>query len=769
VTAACAGDALRLNNMKGATLTITVIGAREHNLRNVDVSIPRNALTVITGLSGSGKSSLAFDTIFAEGQREFLESLSSYARRNLPKINPPNVTAIEGMSPCILIDQDPLAGNPRSTIGTVTEIYTFLRLLYSRMGKPIISAGEFSFNNPSGACERCKGLGFEMVPDLDRLLDRDKSLAEGAILHRTWCVESRYWNIIRATELFDMDKPVKDFSQKELDTLLYSPPVQYQNDSPGYIQTFSFEGMITRLHKRQSDSRGLEGNSYDKQFFTSSNCRECRGARINARAREVMVNGRSIVDLVTMEVSDLVRYIETFEGPVAASIVPFMRKRLQYLVDAGVGYLSLSRSVATLSNGESQRVKLARQMGSSLTELIYILDEPTAGLHVKDVVHLSRVLRDLVNKPNTVIVVEHDKLLMQSADHIIDMGPGAGVYGGKVIAQGTPEEVARCGSPTGQYLSGKLRISARSGRRSARGYLEISHATLHNLKDISVRLPKNVLTCISGVSGSGKSSLIEVLLRRYPGIVVVDQTPIGATPRSNPATYVKAFDDMRKEFAQATKQNPSLFTFNGEGACEVCQGLGYQSMDMHFLGDVRQVCEECGGTRYKDIALHHHYKGKSIADVLDMTITEAVTFFATSAIKQKLGILAEVGLGYLRLGQPIDTLSGGESQRVKLASRLGIKGDTYVLDEPTRGLHFADIDKLLQTLNRLVDVGNTVIVVEHNLDVLWNADWIVDLGPDGGKSGGRIVAEGTPESVASCATSYTGRFLAELVSESRMC
>jgi len=744
-------------------MSINVIGAKQHNLKNINLSIPRNKLTVVTGVSGSGKSSLVFDTIFAEAQREYLESLSSYTRRSLPKISPPDVDTIEGLSPCIVIDQKPLARNPRSTVGTVTEVYTFLRLLYSRMGLPILSAGEFSFNTPSGACHNCKGLGVELIPDVDKLLEWDKSLNDGAIQHRTWKVGSRYWNIINSIGFFDMNKPLKQFSSKELDVLLNSEPQQYQNKSPGYVQSFSFEGIVNRLKKRQRDSRGLTGNSYDKKFFNLETCSDCQGARLNAKARSVMLNGKSIVELVTMEIQELLSYIDSINGPIADSITPYIIKLLGHLTDIGIGYLTLSRSVATLSNGESQRVKLARQLGSSLTELIYVLDEPTTGLHPKDIDHLIIVLKKLTVKPNTVIVVEHDQSVMLNADYIVDIGPGAGFFGGEIVAQGTVDEIISQESITGNFLCKKNSVQIKEVRYQCKEYMEIRNAKLHNLRNLNVRIPKNVLTCITGVSGSGKSSLIEVLLKRYPSIVVVDQSPVGKSSRSNPATYVKAFDSIRREFADATGQSASLFTFNGDGACKECDGLGYKVMDMHFLGDVHQLCEACKGKRYKFEILNYKYKGKNIADTLQMTIDEALEFFVNPKVKRSLKLLVDVGLGYLQLGQSLNTLSGGESQRVKLASRLSIRGTVYVLDEPTSGLHFADIDRLLSVIHKLVDKDNTVIIVEHNLDVIKNSDWIIDLGPGGGKDGGEIVAQGTPEHIAQTPESYTGKYLSEIL------
>ncbi|OGM70130.1 daunorubicin resistance protein DrrC [Candidatus Woesebacteria bacterium RIFCSPLOWO2_01_FULL_44_14] len=744
-------------------MSIKVIGAREHNLKGIDVEIPRRQLTVVTGVSGSGKSSLVFDTIFSEAQRQYLESLSSYARMQLPRISPVAVDMIEGLSPSIVIDQNRLARNPRSTVGTVTEIYSLLRLLYSRLGTPSLSAGEYSYNTPSGACHACKGLGVELVGDPDTLLEWDLSLAQGAIRHRTWKVGSRYWNIIKASNLFDMNKPVKDFTDDELRLLLYSPRVDYQNDEPGYVQRFFFDGVFVRLNTRLADVRGASAGARaeDVKYFSTVNCHKCGGSRINARARGVTLNGRSIADLATMEIRDLCSYISTLEGSIADSIVPSIVRLLGILIDLGVGYLSLSRSVSTLSNGESQRIKLARQLGSSLTELIYVLDEPTVGLHARDVDHLTGVLKSLRDKPNTVLVVEHDMSLMRQADHIIDLGPGAGAYGGNIVAQGTPLEVMKGESVTGRYLRGELTIPINPQRRHPSGYLDLKNVSLHNLKGLHVCIPLGVLTCITGVSGSGKSSLVEVLLRRYPDIVVIDQTPVGKNPRGNTATYVGAFDEIRKEFAHRVGEKASLFSFNSVGACKACKGLGYHTINMHFLGDLSQVCEECGGQRYAPEVLHLTWSGMNIADILKMTVTDACEFFSNHSIKRKLAFLTEVGLGYLQLGQSLNTLSGGEAQRLKLAKRLSIPGYIYVLDEPTSGLHVADIQRLVSILNRLVDAGNTVLVVEHHLDVIKNADWIVDLGPEGGEHGGKIVAEGQPEAVAQAASSYTGRYLQE--------
>lgn len=740
-------------------MTIKVFGARQNNLKDITVSIPRNKLVAITGVSGSGKSTLAYDTIFAEAQREFLESLSTYAQRGLARFSPTNVDRIEGLSPCIVIDQHPLASNPRSTIGTFTEVYTYLRLLFSLVGKPTLNAIDFSFNTPNGACRTCKGLGIELVPDVDRLINWNLSLSEGAIRHHNWAVGSRNWNLINSTGRFDMNKPLSSFKQDELDLLLHSNAKIYESNIQGYKQTFTFEGVITKLIRGKRDSSEMPNESRSSQFFSMGTCNECHGARINQIARNVLVEDKSIVDLVNMEVRDLLPFIATLQGTAEATIIPFVKRILENMIDLGLDYLSLNRSIVTLSSGESQRLKLTRQLGSKLTEMIYILDEPTSGLHARDVDKLIQIARQLVNKPNTVIVVEHDKKVILSADHVIDLGPGAGSLGGNVIAQGTPGDIILSKTITGLYLSGDKNISQRQVRRLPNEFLEIKNAHIHNLKNLNVKIPKNVLTIISGVSGSGKSSLIEELINKYPNIVAVDQASIGTSARSIPATYLKVYDDIRDEFAQATGQDRSLFSFNGSGACEGCNGLGYQVTDMHFLGDVYQVCKECNGSRFKPDILKSTYKGKNIADILNMSITDASSFFRAPKVSKKLGGLASVGLGYLQLGQPLDTLSGGEAQRLKLASRLTLPGNIYTLDEPSRGLHLADIDLLMGVLNKMVDKGNTIIVVEHNLDFIKNADWIIDLGPDGGERGGEIVAQGTPETIMNCSNSYTGRYL----------
>jgi len=559
-----------------------------------------------------------------------------------------------------------------------------------------------------------------------------------------------------------MDKPLSNFSQNELDLLLYSEPKVYESFVQGYKQTFTFEGIVTKLIRGKRDSEEISSESHSLKFFSMGVCNDCKGARINQIARTVLVEGNSLVDLVNMEIRDLLSFIGTLEGTVATAITPYMKRLFENMIDLGLDYLNINRSISTLSIGEAQRLKLTRQLGSKLTEMIYILDEPTSGLHARDVDKLIRIARQLVEKPNTVIVVEHDKKVIMSADHVIDLGPGAGSLGGNVIAQGTPQDVILSKTLTGLYLSGDRNITQKQQRRSSSEYLEIKNAHLHNLKNLNVKIPKNVLTVISGVSGSGKSSLIEVMITRYPNIVAIDQAAIMSSTRSIPATYLKVYDEIRDEFAHATGQDRSLFSFNGNGACESCKGLGYQVTDMHFLGDVYQICKECNGSRFKPDILRFTYRGNNIADILSMSITDASAFFKSPVVSKKLSGLTSVGLGYLQLGQPLDTLSGGEAQRLKLASRLTMPGNIYALDEPSRGLHLADIDLLMKVLNRMVDKGNTIIVVEHNLDIIKNADWIIDMGPEGGERGGEIIAQGTPAKIISCPISYTGRYLQDI-------
>ncbi len=937
---------------------IVVSGAREHNLKDVTVAMPRDSLVVITGLSGSGKSSLAFDTIYAEGQRRYVESLSAYARQFLGQMDKPDVDSIEGLSPAISIDQKTTSRNPRSTVGTVTEIYDYLRLLWARIGKPhcfncgrpiaaqsaeqiidqvmslqdgtrfmvlapivrgrkgefrdqlehlrsegftrvkvngelrrleeeivldkkfkhdlsvvvdrlvmrpevrkrladsvetavaladgildveLVGDGSappeirtyserfaclhcgismpeleprsFSFNSPHGACPRCTGLGSQMEIDPELVVpDPSLSIGEGAILPWSSGQSTYYDQLISGiAERYevDLDAPWQDLPEATQDLFLRGTEgdriyVSYRNRMGrrrSYMTTF--EGIVPNLERRYKETDSDYSREKIEEYMTMRPCPECKGARLRPESRAVKVAGLQIDELGRMSAQRAIEWVEGLElsdtdRAISRLILREIDERLRFLDNVGVGYLSMERAAATLSGGEAQRIRLATQIGSSLVGVLYILDEPSIGLHQRDNERLIATLVRLRDLGNTVLVVEHDEGTMRAADHVIDMGPGAGEHGGHVVAEGTAEEImAVPESLTGQFLTGVRRIEAPAKRRTPAGYVGIEGATQHNLKKVDVRIPLGVFCCVTGVSGSGKSTLVNDILykavanrlhraklrpgshRRITGldaldkIISVDQSPIGRTPRSNPATYIGLFDQIRELFtktqeARARGYKPGRFSFNVKGGrCEVCRGDGQIKIEMHFLPDVYVPCEQCHGKRYNRETLDIRFKGKNIADVLEMPIDEALEFFAhIPKIRRRLQTLHDVGLGYMRLGQPATTLSGGEAQRVKLASELSkvATGRTlYILDEPTTGLHFADIQKLLDVLQRLVDAGNSVVVIEHNLDVIKTADRLVDMGPEGGEEGGVLMAVGTPEQVAAVPESYTGQFLRDMV------
>lgn len=736
---------------------ITVIGAKEHNLKNISLDIPKNRIVVLTGVSGSGKSSLVFDTIYAEAQRQLLETFSSFARRRIPKIEKPNVDAIRNISPAIKIDQKRMGENRRSTVGTATEVSTYLRLLYSRIGEPLIGPSfYFSFNNPEGMCQACNGVGSIITLDLDKVLDMERTLSEGAIRHYQYAPGGYYMNCLKASSLFDMDRPLKEFSKEELDRLLYMEPIKLRTDT----HNATVEGIVTGLRRRQYTKEDMAER--DLKYFKTETCKACGGSRLNDRARSVRIDGRSIAELSSMELAELYAFLDTVSGPIADPIVRPMKVRLKHLVDIGVGYLSLDRPVATLSGGESQRVKMARQLNCDLVNMIYVFDEPSIGLHPRDQGNLVTMLRMLKDKGNSILVVEHDPAIIEEADYVVDIGPGAGTCGGEILFGGIVAELKKSGTMTGRYLT--ERVNKKYARRKPSGFLEIKDARLHNLKNVSVRIPMGVLVCVTGVAGSGKSSLInDIFTAEHPEAIVIDQSPIGRSNRSNPATYTGAFDLIRKEFANANNRSANLFSFNSEGACQKCNGQGFLEVEMHFLDNVRITCNECGGRRYKQEVLDFKYLGKDISEVLGMTVDVAAEFFTNRKLLHILRTMQDVGLGYLTLGQSLSSLSGGEAQRLKLAAELHKKGNIYVMDEPTTGLHMADIERLLEIINKLVEAKNTVIVIEHNLDVVKNADSVIDLGPEGGKKGGEVIAQGTPEEVAKVERSYTGRYLRELL------
>ena len=745
--------------------SIDVYGARENNLKNIDVSIPKHRLTAVSGVSGSGKSTLIYDIIFSEAQRQYLESLSSYARRILPRYEAPDFDRIEGLAPCISINQGMFTGNPKSTVGTYTELYTHLRLLFSRLGDSALSAGDFSFNTPRGACPNCGGLGVAMTVDTNSLLNKNKSLNEGAILHKTWKVQSRYWNIIRASEYFDMDKKVKDFAEDDINRLLFCNAHSINSKEAKVAQSFSFEGIVKRLIKRKKDERGLGAADYDSQFFAQGVCPECNGVRLAKKPREAKIGGRyTIGDFVNCELSEILSLLDELDpsNAVAKTLIPIIKRQVESIKGLGIGYLNLNRSISSVSGGEAQKLKLAKQLVSSLSDIVYILDEPTTGLHERDVRKLSKSLKDIVNRGNTVIVIEHDPYVISHADHILDIGPGAGTSGGQIVACGTPADIDG-NSESGLYgiLTGKAALNV-DKKKTPKEFMTFTDIFINNIKGETVSIPKDCITILSGVSGSGKTSLSRYICKHLPKSIVMDQSPIGNTSRGNVATYSGVFDLIRVLYAKETGQSNSIFSFNSDGSCEVCNGVGYIETDMHYLGNVRNVCESCGGKRYKDYVLQFKYKGKDISEVLDMTVVEAIEHFTeNSGIKDNLSILEHVGLGYISLGQTLNTLSGGEGQRLKLSQKLALRGNTYIFDEPTRGLHLKDTQKIINMLKLLTHSGNTVIVIEHNLDFVLNADWIIDMGPDGGKNGGRVVFQGAIHDILRCEESVTALFLKE--------
>jgi excinuclease UvrABC ATPase subunit len=741
---------------------IHVIGAREKNLKNIDVKIPKKKITVFTGVSGSGKSSLVFDTIAAESQRQLNETYSSFIRHRLPHYGQPKVDAIENLSVAIIIDQKRIGGSSRSTVGTITDIYSLLRLLFSRIGKPFVGySGVFSFNNPQGMCHKCEGLGKIDMISIDRLLNKNKSLNEGAILFPTF--EPGGWRLKRYIHsgFFDNDKKIKDFTEEELELLLYKFDIKVITSDPEWPKTSLYEGLIPRIERsflKKEEGESVKYKNEIAKIIGQEICPVCGGSRLTQGVLQCKINNKDISDCAAMQITDLLDFIHTIQEPKAATMVEAISDRLEQLVSIGLGYLSLGRETSTLSGGESQRIKMVRQLGSSLTDLTYIFDEPSVGLHPHDVNKVNVLLKQLRDKGNTVLIVEHDPDVIKIADYIIDIGPKAGINGGEIIYQGRLEGLAHSNTMTGRYLYSHAQL--RENCRTSTEYLFLENANLHNLKNISVNIPKGVMTVVTGVAGSGKSTLInQVLPKSYPDTIFIDQKSIQASKRSNIATFTGIFDNIRELFSKASNLKPSFFSFNSKGACSNCKGLGVTYTDLAFMDTVETVCEVCQGKRFTDEVLDCKLRGKSINEVLNMTIDEALTFFYEKEIYAVLKRLADVGISYITLGQPLNTLSGGELQRVKLASELDNRGNIYVLDEPTTGLHMSDISQLLKILNRLVDQGSTVIVIEHNLDVISQADWIIDLGPLAGQHGGNIMFEGTPKNLVNCASYLTGQYL----------
>ncbi len=742
---------------------IEIHGARENNLKNVSLRIPKRKITIFTGVSGSGKSSIVFDTIATEAQRLLHENFSLFVRNFLPRYAQPDADAIENLSMAVVVDQKRLGGGAHSTMGTATDIYSVLRLLFSRVGQPFVgSSNVFSFNDPQGMCPDCSGVGRKIGVDLDAFLDKSKSLNEGAILFSEYAVSSWDWTICTQSGLFDLDKKLADYSTAEMERLLHGKPYKVETTVAGKPFKLTFEGILDKF-SRKYITRDVKTMSERTQkavapYITYGPCALCKGTRLSQAALSAKINGYTIAELSAMEVGELIAVVRAITDPAAAPLVATLTQRLQHLIDIGLTYLTLSRETDTLSGGESQRVKIVKHLSSSLMDVMYIFDEPSIGLHPRDVHRLNSLLQQLRDKGNTVLVVEHDPDVIKVADHVVDVGPHAGSRGGTIVYEGSFAGLLHADTLTGRYLQQAMPIKARF--RAAAGTLAITNACVNNLQNVSVELPIGVLTVVTGVAGSGKSSLInQVFLHQHPGAIVIDQSAVGTSTRSNPATYTGIMDDIRKAFATANGVSAALFSFNSAGACENCQGLGVIYTDLAALGEVKSPCEICDGKRFKDSVLAYKLNGKSITDVLAMTVQQALDYFAGQKVVGTLQAMSDVGLDYLALGQPLSTLSGGECQRIKLASELHKKGSIYVMDEPTTGLHRSDISKLLAIMNRLVDTGNTVIVIEHNLDIIKNADWIIDMGPEGGNKGGRVLFEGTPAQLLQATHSHTSVYL----------
>lgn len=748
---------------------IIVENAHTNNLKNVSINIPKHKIVVFSGVSGSGKSSLLFDTIYTEAQRQLIETFSSFARARLPKLSRPDVDEIKNLSTPIVIDQKKMGSNLRSTVGTATELATYIRLLYSRIGQPFINQPSFafSFNHPEGMCQCCHGLGKVVHIDEDSFLDREKSLREGAILHPFYKKNSYMLKELIQYGIFDNDKPLREWSKEELHKLLYSEPIELSKEQTGLTYRRFHEGIITKIERsvmeKGNDEKEEDEQNERERFLVYKTCPECHGTRINKRARSVKINGIGIDEAFRMELSELLEFMRNVNDPQGIS-VPLIRKIvyvLEQLVRIGVPYLTLERPVSTLSGGESQRVKMARQLDCNLTDLLYVLDEPSVGLHPRDTERLIALFNELRDKGNSVFVVEHDPDIIRCAEWVVDMGPKAGSLGGSVIYNGTAEGLLSAEGLTAEQLRKRLGSDSFRPTRQWSDYYLIENACENNLKNITVRIPKGVLTVVTGVSGCGKSSLIHgCFVPQHPEACVINQEPVGRTTRGNIVSYMGVFNHIRNLFSETTGQEQSLFSFNAAGACPKCEGRGFLSFEMSFLDAVRTKCDDCNGKRYNSRAQSYKYKGKDISEVLDLTVNQAFDFFGdVPSILKHITLLQDVGLGYLTLGQSLSSLSGGESQRLKIATVLKKTGGLYVMDELTTGLHMNDIENFFSIIDRLVNSGNTVIIIEHNPDIIRRADWMIDLGPEGGSKGGYLLFEGRPCDAVSDPHSITGRFL----------
>jgi excinuclease UvrABC ATPase subunit len=776
---------------------IRVQGARENNLKDIDLDIPKRRLTVFTGVSGSGKSSLVFGTIAAESQRLINETYSAFVQGFMPTLARPEVDRLEGLTTAIIVDQERMGANPRSTVGTATDANALLRILFSRLGTPHVGPPTaYSFNVPTrraggvmstekggrvekkvvrdavylgGMCPRCEGMGAVSDFDLTALYDETRSLADGALTVPGYSMDGWYGRLFAGVGL-PMDKPIAEFTKKQLDTMLHAEPTRIKVEGIN----LTFEGIIPKIQKSMlsKDVEAMQPHvrRFVERAITFDTCPDCEGTRLTREARSSRIRGKNIADLCALQISDLAAWIGELDDPEVAPLVAGLRHLLDSFVDIGLGYLSLERPAGTLSGGEAQRTKMIRHLGSSLTDVTYVFDEPTIGLHPHDIERMNRLLLQLRDKGNTVLVVEHKPETIAIADHVVDLGPGAGGAGGSICFEGTVAGLRTSDTITGRHLDD--RAAVKDVVRTSSAGLEVRGATTHNLQDVDVDIPLGVLCVVTGVAGSGKSSLIQGSVAGRDGVVVVDQAAIRGSRRSNPATYTGLLEPIRKAFAKANGVKPALFSSNSEGACPSCKGAGVIYTELGIMDTVETPCEECEGKRFQAAVLEYTYGGKDIAEVLGLSVDEALAFFGdgdakTPAAHRVLARLADVGLGYLTLGQPLTTLSGGERQRLKLAAQMAEQGDVYVLDEPTTGLHLADVANLLALLDRLVDSGRSVIVIEHHQAVMAHADWVIDLGPGAGHDGGRVVFEGTPAALAADASTLTGQHLARYVVPSR--
>lgn len=734
---------------------IEIRGLTQNNLKNVDLDIPKQKIVVFTGVSGSGKSSIVFDTIAAESQRQMNATYPAFVRTRLPKYKKPGATRIDNLTPSVVVDQSPLGGNARSTVGTISNLYSSLRLLFSRIGQPYVgTASYFSFNDPNGMCKTCSGLGRVTRIDVEGLIDKEKSWNEGCIKDSLYKPGSWYWKQYAGSGYFDLDKPVKDYSAEEYNLLLYGA-----RDGEGEPENKKITGLYHKytrtLLNRDISDKSKHTKDKSQNLVTEEECSDCHGKRLNEAALNCKIDGYSIGDMCSMELPQLREVLDGITDKNVKELVDTLTQGLDRMIEIGLPYLHLNRESPTLSGGEAQRLKLVRYMGSSLTGMTYIFDEPSTGMHPRDVYRMNNLLKQLRDKGNTVLVVEHDKDVIQIADYVVDVGPEAGKNGGKIVFTGSYLKLLKADTLTGKALRQSLPV--KSQPRSRIGSLPVRNASLHNLKNVNVDIPLGIMTVVTGVAGSGKSTLISrVFAKQYENdIVMIDQGPITATNRSTPTSYLGFFDEIRKFLARENGREEGLFSFNSTGACPVCAGKGVIVTELAFMDPVVTECEACMGARYNQEAMTCLYKGKNIVELLALTVSEALELFDDSKIVRKLKLMQQVGLSYLTLGQPLSTLSGGERQRIKLAKNLGKKGSIIIMDEPTTGLHLSDIQKLLKLFDMIVDRGNTLVVIEHNLDVIRQADWLIDIGPDGGKNGGEVVFEGTPEDMIRHAETLT--------------